>query len=309
MAAETCNVPIMRSRNVMLIALSVSFCAPLMTSAANASEPHPHQGEIPRLKMDGKPVVKLSEKDLEQIEAGHLWMKSQEVNGVGTGIGIRDIAAPASVVFRQISDLAGYVGKVPMLSSLKVYSSTKKGGEVVEKATYKVRVIPGYYYEYYVEHHASEKKGMLLFYLDYGRLSDFNDLQGKWYLEKHPSKPDWTRVYYQCDLKLFGYAPAMVKTLLTSKGLESAIGWVKRESEKVASKQLAAAFVNGVQLAPFRARMTPVAASSDNSMRNDLVAQSTTWIHSQGAQNMMCAFLATLSATLAASHRRRNSAA
>jgi len=227
-----------------LLLLALGWLLPRATHAANASEPHPHQGEIPRLKMDGKPNVKLSKKDIERIEAGYLWMQSKEEHGIGRGIGISDIAAPPDVVFGQISDLPGYVGKVPMLKSIKVYSKNKKGQEVIEKATYVVKVIPGYNFEYYVEHHADAKKGILLFYLDYDRNSDFNDMQGKWVLEEHPTKPGWTRVYYQCDLKLWGYAPKIVKTLLTSKGLSSAIAWVKRESEKRAPKTVAA-FVGG----------------------------------------------------------------
>merc|ERR1719382_2341856 len=132
------------------------FLGPSGTDAANASEPHPHQGVIPRLKADGRPKVSLSSKDLEHIEQGHVWMHSEEVGGIGRGLGIRDIAAPWEVVFGQVTDLQGYVGKVPMLSTLQVYSSTSaaRGSEVVEKAAYKIKVIPGYWFEYFVEHHA-----------------------------------------------------------------------------------------------------------------------------------------------------------
>lgn len=213
--------------------------------AANASAPHPHQGIIPRLPMEGKPKIKLTAGDMKMIEDGQLWMKSVESNGIGRGVGVRDMAAPPDLVFRQISDLEGYVGKVPMLSSLKTYSKEKSRQFTTEKAAYIVRVVPGYNFEYYVEHRASSKTGVLLFFLDYDRYSDFNDLQGKWYLEPHPTKPGWTRVFYQCDLKLFGYAPKIVKTLLTSKGLSSAISWVKRYSEASVPKSMvvATAFV------------------------------------------------------------------
>mmetsp|Transcript_16434 Transcript_16434/g.45512 ORF Transcript_16434/g.45512 Transcript_16434/m.45512 type:complete len:304 (-) Transcript_16434:128-1039(-) len=213
--------------------------------ASNSSAPHPHQGLIPRLKLSGKLDIKLSAEDLEVIESGQLWMRAGEKDSIGSGVGVRDVAAPMDVVFGQISDLQGYVGKVPMLNSLKVYDRKEESGIVVEKATYVIRVIPGYNFEYYVKHYASQKEGIVLFYLDYDRLGDFNDMQGKWYLEPHPTKAGWTRVYYQCDLMLFGYAPKIVKTLLTSKGLQSAIAWVKAESEKRAPKMVAPAFVLG----------------------------------------------------------------
>ncbi|CAK0815493.1 unnamed protein product [Prorocentrum cordatum] len=121
--------------------------------------------------------------DIEHIEAGHMWMHSEEVDGIGRGLGIRDIAAPWEVVFGQVTDLKGYVGKVPMLSELQVYSSTARGPEVVEHAAYKIKVIPGYWFEYFVEHHAVKSKRTMLFYLDYGRNSDFQDMQGRWFLE------------------------------------------------------------------------------------------------------------------------------
>jgi len=251
----------------LLAAAAKLLLLPTVAFAANASEPHPHQGLIPRLKLDGKPNIKLSAADLKAIESGQLWMKSKEESGIGRGIGVRDIAAPVDVVFGQISDLEGYVGKVPMLSSLKIYESKKKSSVVMEKATYIVKVIPGYNFEYYLEHHADSKKGVVLFFLDYGRHSDFNDMQGKWYLEEHPTKKGWTRVYYQCDLKLFGYAPAIVKTLLTSKGLSSAIGWVKKESEKRAPKM---AEVAAFALPP---RVVVPHAGQQHPLAGDFVAQ------------------------------------
>merc|ERR1712018_988708 len=128
---------------------------------ADVNQPHPHQGEIPRLKIDGKPQVSLSQTDIDLIESGALHTSAREENSIGRGIGVKDIAAPPDVIFDQIADIEGYVGKVPMLASLKSYY--KKGN--VEKGTYKVRVVPGYHYEYYVEHHHSKDKRVLLFYL------------------------------------------------------------------------------------------------------------------------------------------------
>eukprot|EP00928_Gymnodinium_smaydae_P041883 TRINITY_DN28286_c0_g2_i1.p1 TRINITY_DN28286_c0_g2~~TRINITY_DN28286_c0_g2_i1.p1 ORF type:complete len:347 (+),score=45.41 TRINITY_DN28286_c0_g2_i1:74-1042(+) len=212
-----------------LVLVSTSgWTAHLAALASDASKPHPHQGLVPRFKLDGKPQIQLSSEDLARIDAGELWTRSFETEqGVGSGFGIRDVAAPPEVVFGQISDVEGYVGKVPMLKSIEVYAREPN----VVKAAYRVKVLPGYHYEYYVEHYASARRDALLFHLDYDRRSDFSDMQGKWFLEAHPTKPGWTRVHYQCDLLLFGYAPRMVKSLLTTQGLESAIGWVKRESE------------------------------------------------------------------------------
>jgi len=296
----------------LLAAAAKLLLLPKAAFAANKSEPHPHQGLIPRLKLDGKPDIKLSSADLKVIESGQLWMKSKEEKGIGRGLGVRDIAAPADVVFGQISDLEGYVGKVPMLQSLKIYESTKKSSVVVEKATYIVRVVPGYNFEYYVEHHADSKKGVVLFFLDYGRHSDFNDMQGKWFLEEHPTKPGWTRVYYQCDLKLWGYAPKIVKTLLTSKGLSSSIGWVKRESEKRAPKMAGtAAFALGLPsprvIAPLSAAVAPSSGQQHAFAAEALVAQPPALQYSKvpGALAIIAAFVAAAHVTASRDFRGR----
>lgn len=254
----------LQGRRALALRLATAFLLLWAAESANSSEPHPHQGLIPRFEFDGKPEVELTADDLKHIDSGELWTQSREEDEIGRGIGIRDIAAPPDVVFDQISDYEGYVGKVPMLYSLKSYSKESQDGVDIEKSTYLVKVIPGYYYEYYLEHRASKSKGVLVFFLDYERHGDFNDMQGKWYLEPHPTKTGWTRVYYQCDLKLWGYAPKIVKTLLTSKGLSSSISWVKRESEKRAPKmapeaahEAAVAFLGATALRPVSVEVPP----------------------------------------------------
>jgi hypothetical protein len=187
---------------------------------------------IEPFKIDGRPAVKLSAEDKARIESGQLWTRSWEVDGIGHGIGIQDIAAPPDVIFGQVADLKGYVGKVPSLRNLNVYSS----GKGVDKATYNVRVVPGYNLEYYLEHHVSKPDNTVIFFLDYSRYSDLDDMMGKWYLEEHPTKSGWTRVYYQCSIKPFAYVPSFVKSFVTKSGLVTAVGWVKCESELRAPK-------------------------------------------------------------------------
>lgn len=213
---------------------------PPLAAGSDAGKPHPHEGRLERFHMDGKPKVSLSGQDLAKIDSGALYTSVTEEEGVGKGIGIQDIAAPPDVIFGQIADLGSYVGKVPTLRSCNVYSSKKVGGpmssEVVEKASYLVRVVPGYNLEYYVEHIAAQSKNTLVFFLDYSRYSDIDDLMGKWYLEEHPTRPGWTRLYYQCYVKPWGYIPSVVRSYVTKSGLTTAVGWVKLESERRAPR-------------------------------------------------------------------------
>lgn len=214
--------------------------------AADASKPHLHQGLIPRLELEGRPDVRLSVNDLEAIEKGRLWVRSAEEGGVGRAIGVRDVAAPMDVVFGQISDLATYVGKVPMLTSLSTYRREEVAPVTKAWARYLVKVVPGYSFEYFLEHQMSEQKGVVLFFLDYSRLSDVNDMQGKWFLEPHPTKAGWTRLYYQCELKFWGFVPRFIKTMLTGQGVATATAWVRKESERRAPAPAPRAFALAV---------------------------------------------------------------
>ncbi len=47
----------------------------------------------------------------------------------------------------------------------------------------------------------------------------------------HPTKPNWSTVYYSADLAMKGYVPGFIMSILTGTALKSAVTWVKRESE------------------------------------------------------------------------------
>lgn len=68
--------------------------------------------------------------------------------------------------------------------------------------------------------------------LDYDKTSDFDDVAGHWHLEDHPTKPECTRVFYACDIKLKGAVPGPVVNFLSKTALKTATSWVKKESEK-----------------------------------------------------------------------------
>lgn len=68
--------------------------------------------------------------------------------------------------------------------------------------------------------------------LDYEKTSDFDDVSGHWHLEDHPQKPQCTRVFYACDIKLKGAVPKPVVNFISKSALKAATGWVKKESEK-----------------------------------------------------------------------------
>ena len=80
--------------------------------------------------------------------------------------------------------------------------------------------------------------------LDYDKTSDFDDVSGHWHLEEHPEKPNCTRVFYACDVKLKGAVPGPVVNYISKSALKTATGWVKKESEKNPDGKVNLAFVD-----------------------------------------------------------------
>lgn len=96
----------------------------------------------------------------------------------------------------------------------------------------------------FYDHTYSPEKDSMTWRLDYDKTSDFDDVSGHWHLESHPSKPNCTRVFYACDIKLKGAVPGPVVNFVSKSALKAATGWVKKESESHASETLDLAFVD-----------------------------------------------------------------
>jgi hypothetical protein len=70
--------------------------------------------------------------------------------------------------------------------------------------------------------------------LDYRYNSDLDDNTGHWQVLEHPEKgPDYSRVVYSTQVKLFNWIPDFVVNYLVNTALIESTTWVKRESEKV----------------------------------------------------------------------------
>ena len=47
----------------------------------------------------------------------------------------------------------------------------------------------------------------------------------------HPTRPNWSQVYYSADLALKNYVPGFIMNILTTSALKTAVSWVKKFSE------------------------------------------------------------------------------
>ena len=78
--------------------------------------------------------------------------------------------------------------------------------------------------------------------LDYDKSSDFDDVSGHWHVAEHPTKPECTRVFYACDIKMAGSVPKPIINFIGKVALKQATSWVKKESESAPEGALPKAF-------------------------------------------------------------------
>mmetsp|Transcript_38522 Transcript_38522/g.78888 ORF Transcript_38522/g.78888 Transcript_38522/m.78888 type:complete len:249 (-) Transcript_38522:76-822(-) len=197
-----------------------------------------HRGTLPTFKLGPvenlKPLTSSEEKTLEQ---GKLVLRQEEDPTRGKGLAIRDMAATPDDVMEELLDFSTYKKKVAMCSSSIVYGRKKlRGGKEQIKVEMSSTIIPGFSFHCYFDHTADRKGHSMIWSLDYDRRSDVDDIKGMWYVEPHPTKEGWSRVYYQIDMRLRYKIPGVLYRALSSSSLSNAVSWVKDYSERRAAK-------------------------------------------------------------------------
>eukprot|EP00529_Nitzschia_sp_RCC80_P028374 CAMPEP_0113486036 /NCGR_PEP_ID=MMETSP0014_2-20120614/24790_1 /TAXON_ID=2857 /ORGANISM="Nitzschia sp." /LENGTH=270 /DNA_ID=CAMNT_0000379697 /DNA_START=152 /DNA_END=964 /DNA_ORIENTATION=- /assembly_acc=CAM_ASM_000159 len=218
---------------LVVLASSTSCC---VFAKKDYNVPHAHSGVLSPYDAGPFTSLSLDDGDEKELTDGKPVMKQNRKDGemAGGAICIQDVDAPKEAVWAQILDLDKYKGKVPKVNECKNYevSQNPEDGTCRMKTKMVVGVIPGYAYTSFYDHKYDETKDSMTWTLDYNKSSDFDDVAGHWHLEDHPTKPDCTRVYYACDIKLKGAVPGPVVNFLSKTALKTATSWVKKESEK-----------------------------------------------------------------------------
>ncbi|CAJ1923711.1 unnamed protein product [Cylindrotheca closterium] len=212
-----------------------------MIAARKSDLPHPHNGILSPYKPGPFFALRLDNADQQALASGKPVLKQSQSTGEGAAAGgaicVQDIRAPKDQVWEQILGLNAYKGKVPKVNECTNYCDiTNKDGTRNIKTKMVVGVIPGYSFTSYYDHIYLPKYDSMIWVLDYGKTSDFDDVSGHWHLEEHPKDPNWTRVFYACDIRLKGTVPKPVMNYLSQSALRTATGWVKKESEKSSSR-------------------------------------------------------------------------
>jgi len=193
--------------------------------AANPNKSHPHNGIANKFHNPDK--TSLSTSDEQQLSAGKpVYKQVQEGNG-GRGIAIFDINASEEEVWNVITSFSQYPKWIDELSKADVYS--RDGQHIYVDfliSTWGVEV------QYYIDHLYNPSKGYMTWQLDYDRESDLDDSTGYWLVYPSPLDSSKTRVEYSVDLRIKGWVPGFIQTMLAESGVQNATIWVKREAEK-----------------------------------------------------------------------------
>ncbi len=214
-------------RKLPLFALALCLCA-APALAASEDTPHPHQGVVTPYN-GAPPVLALSADDLATLATGAMIKKQIEAESGGRGIVVQDVNASPEVIWSRITRYDKYPQWVSGVLECAEYENQ---GERI-----KVRFLVGAMgtkVAYYVDHVYKPAEGWMTWTLDYTRESDLDDSVGFWRVEALPEKPGWSRVTYSVDVRLRGWVPGFIETLIAKRGLTQATEWVKREAEAIA---------------------------------------------------------------------------
>lgn len=194
--------------------------------AANPNTPHPHNGIATKFTNPTK--VALSSGELSTLSSGKPVLKQVKEGSGGRGIAIFDVDATEAQVWQTITSFEKYPDWIDELSKCEPYK--KDGNNLYVDfiiSTWGVSV------EYYIKHDYQPEKGYMTWTLDYSRESDLDDSTGYWLVYPSPLDPSKTRVEYTVDLRIQGWVPGFIQTMLAESGVEDATKWVKREAEKL----------------------------------------------------------------------------
>jgi len=205
-------------------------------STSSGETPHPHRGKLKPFKRGMPESIKLGSSEEKVLANGQPWFSTSQSGNTGTGKAVVDVEAPTEVVWKQLLDFNSYPDKVPKVSTCKIYKRQKEGRKEHIFVHFVSPVLPGYRFQYFCDHTYEKSKKSLTWCLDYDRLSDFEDVQGHWHVEPHPTKAEWSRVFYEVKLMVPKFLPKVVINVLTTKAIRDATTWVRVSSEKEAAR-------------------------------------------------------------------------
>lgn len=220
---------------VRWLAASLLLLLAATSMAADVDAPHPHQGLVEPYPSTPPPIA-LDAGQLATLARGESVLTQIEIGSGGRAAAIQDIQAPTDSVIGRILDYRAYPRMVKHVALCEPYYEAQD--EI--RVRFILKVV-GIGYEYFIKHTlhpappgadaGQPRPHYVTWTLDYSRESDLDESVGYWYVEPHPEKEGWSRLYYSIDMRTRGWMPGFIRNMVAARGLRDATSWVKRESE------------------------------------------------------------------------------
>ena len=212
----------------------------LTVIAADPRHPHPHQGFLAKYERKAPSEYGLTNAlrgvSRERLQQKAVCRMLLLPSGYKRCTAIREVEAPADLVFARIIDLPAYPRMINGITRCDVYQRGFVSPRVRSVcAHYRVREL-GVTLEAFMAHEFEVGRRCLTFSLDYSRRSDITDTVGYWYVERVDQ--NWSRLYYSIDSSMPAWLPPPLRDALLNVAAKRATGWVDAEVRRVmASRQ------------------------------------------------------------------------
>ena len=236
------NIP--SSPNVIkaLIAALVVLCSAKISTGlikANSIGNQPLQGKIKPITLNGDGWENnLSKDQLQQLDNGKRVLLQKRLRGDsgGRGTAVQDMNAPPATVLKAVTTFDRYAGRLAQCSYSTVYGRSQNRMKGTENIKVHMKLAGGVKtFNCYYDHTVTPKKGTVTWQLDPDKTSDFVDVQGQWYVAKHPTKQGWSRVWYSAEVALPPWLPGPIVVQLCKTSGTKALSFVKKEAEALVS--------------------------------------------------------------------------
>jgi len=205
----------------------------LALALAAASRPHPHKGILEKYQRQppSRYGMILDDDIRAKLRAGKSVVSKEDLpNGFRRTCAIKEVDAPADIVFDQIVDVSSYQDKIDGVIGTEVYSDKRSiGGTRTFCALYRVRFAT-LVAQSYVQHEYEPFSKCMTFHLDYSRKSDVSDQVGYWWVES--LKGDRSRVFYSAMATVPVWVPKLAHGAILDLAAKRSTGWVDVESRK-----------------------------------------------------------------------------
>ena len=223
---------------VLVLLAGSRISAGLLNAGSLANQPL--AGKIKPITLNGDGWEgNLKKKDFDTLNSGKRVLLNRGLKGSGgRGTAVQDIQADPQTVLKAVTTFDRYAGRLAQCSYSTVYGRTQNRMKGTENIKVHMKLAGGVKtFNCYYDHTVTPSKGLVTWELDPEKTSDFVDVQGQWYVAKHPTKQGWSRVWYSAEVALPPWLPGPIVVQLCKTSGAKALSFVKKEAEASSSSK------------------------------------------------------------------------